>query len=75
MTTSATAFLFLTFVAVMTYLWFEHTRVTGVANVKPDPDVLDMEVSASAVPGDRVGPGATGNSGWYDTPANLVSGV
>lgn len=67
MNTGPAVFLFFAFVAAMAYLIFEHRRVSNPmpAQQSPLPDYPDMPISSSAIPGDLVGPGATGNSGWY----------
>jgi hypothetical protein len=73
MSTSAAMFLFFAFVAAIAYLIYEHKRVNQPVGSRQPPDVLDMPISASAEPGDMVGPGATANSGWYAAPnANMV---
>jgi hypothetical protein len=70
MNLSTSVVLFGMFVATMAYLIYEHKRLNAPVPSKPPPDMLDLPVSASMQPGDRVGPGATSNSGWYTTVPN-----
>ena len=67
MTTTASAFVFAAIAVTVGYLVLEHRRLNA-PDVKPAPDMLDELVSASATPGNAVGPGATSNSGHYMVP-------
>ena len=75
MTIGPASFLALAFIAIMAYLIYENRRLNTPAQFRQPPDVLNELVSASAEPGDRVGPGATGNSGWYTQPPASVIGT
>jgi hypothetical protein len=68
-------FLFGALVLVMAYLIYEHKRVAGTTTPgERSNDITDDPVSASAVPGDMVGPGATSNTPWY-TPQQAHIGM
>jgi hypothetical protein len=72
MNLSTSVVLFGMFGATIAYLIYEHRQLNAPKPAKPPPDMLDMPVSASAMPGDRVGPGATSNQGWYLSVPNAA---
>jgi hypothetical protein len=66
MTIGPAAFLAIAFVAALAYLVYEHKRIGATdIRMREAPDTIDAPISASQVQGDRVGPGATSNSGYY----------
>jgi hypothetical protein len=76
MTTTASAFLLLAMIVAVAYVIYEHRqRTTTPLDARGTPDMMGVPVSSSMMPGDLVGPGATGNSGWYELPAPRVMGA
>jgi hypothetical protein len=62
-------FLFGALVLVMAYLVYEHKRLNQTTTPgERSNDVFGEPVSASAVPGDMLGPGATSNTAFYGVP-------
>ena len=74
MTTGPAAFLLAALALVMAYLVYEHKRLNQTATSERKTDIFGDAVSASAVAGDMVGPGATSNTPFY-TPAQAHIGV
>ena len=76
MTTAASGFLFLALAVAVAYIVWEHRqRATTPIDARGMPDMMDVPISTSMAPGDLSGPGATGNSGWYELPAPRVMGA
>lgn len=66
-------FMFLAAVVIVAYLINHHRQLNAPPpGQSPMPDYPGMPISASAMPGDMVGPGATGNSGWYLPPPSAA---
>jgi hypothetical protein len=74
MNSGPAALLAFVFVAAIVYLTMLHKQIGATdTRMRAAPDTIDNLVSASVVPGNMNGPGATSNSGFYT--ANALPGV